>query len=577
FFRANTTPDITNLTQYEPLIDRYYQGKLVGTNIYDFELFDGSNSVNRTFQSAGTQLIYLLIDDVLQNKLDYTFFLNVTGFIFGFSVDYGKHPIRDGHSVGDGGGFLDYDFVDTDLTTAQIDRSGAIMAGNVSSINHVFDDFEDGALDQSLWQNGTCTIESTYRACSDETGGNLRIRTWANVGGTASIPANVLTQGSPNLPFSAFETEVFNFSIVVDYDGYDTSTDSTLSTGWAHITIFDNQVWDMTILDTPSGTSSAETADADIDFMFEKINRTHWRMTMWGSENSTAGGNPSSPSNIVYNGDQTIIPIDNWNYGIEFYVKSYAKNGVTTNTFYVSEVNITEWNRANSTLISKSIFDSSGFIDAASMEISVVNNSAFNKGDENISLYMSADDGDNWEFVTWTTGNESEFGQANFVFANQGEHLKFRIDFNNSNWDYNSTMLILHLNVSVSEGNVSNLVFDFGDDGSGDVTFSGELNSTNNPQKINLSSINISSAFTSTNRFTNNSVTYPHLYKIPISIASDSRGTLQIDAINLTYNPNPISLNTTSILNILSSSVNLSLFRIPMASSNSSVGTNASI
>ena len=577
FFRANTTPDITNLTQFEPLIDRYYDGKLVGSDIYDFELSDGSSSFNITFQNAGEQFVYLLIDDVLQNRLDYTFFLNVTGFLFGFSVDYGNHPNIEGSSIGDGIGFLDYDFVDTALTTAQIDRSGAIMTGNVSSINHVFDDFEDGALDQSLWLNGTCTLEATYRACSDETGGNLRIRTWANVGGTATMPANVFTQVSPLLPFTAFETEVFNFSIVVDYDGTDSASDATLSTGWAWITFFANQVWNMTILDVPSGTTASETADAEIDFMFEKINRTHWRMTMWGTENSTAQNNPSSPSEIVYNGDQTIIPIDNWDEGIEFFVKSFAKDGETTNTFYVSEVNRTAWNRANSTLISKSVFDSSGFIDAASMEITVINNSAFNKGDENITLYMSADDGDNWEFVTWTDGNESEFGVSNFVFANQGEHLKFRIDFNNTNWDYNTTMLIPHLNVSVIEGNVSNLVFDFGDDGTADFTFSDELNVTNSPQEINLSFVNISSAFTSTNRFINNSVTYPYLYKIPLSIASDSRGILQIDAINLTYNPNPVSLNITPILNTLSSSVNFTLFRIPIAASNSSVGTNASI
>ncbi|KKL90305.1 hypothetical protein LCGC14_1906020, partial [marine sediment metagenome] len=144
FFRANTTPDITNQTQYEPLIDRYYDGKLVGSNVYDFELSDGSSSSNVTFQNEGEQLVYLLIDDILQNMVDYSFFLNVTGFLFGFSVDYGNHPGIEGHSVGDGIGFLDYDFVDTALTTAQIDRSGAIMAGNVSSVNHFFDDFEDG-------------------------------------------------------------------------------------------------------------------------------------------------------------------------------------------------------------------------------------------------------------------------------------------------------------------------------------------------------------------------------------------------------------------------------------------------
>ena len=572
FFRANTTPDITNLTQYEPLIDRYYDGRLVGSNVYDFALSDGSNSSNVTFQNEGEQFVYLLIDDVLQNRLDYTFFLNVTGFLFGFFVDYGHYPE---HSIGDGLGFLDYDFVDMELTTAHTDRSGIIMAGNVSSINHVFDDFEDGVLDQSLWSNDSCVIEATYRTCADETGGNLRMRTWADVGGTASIPHTVFTQDSPELPLTVFESEVINFSIVVDYDGYDSSSDATLSDGSAHIQFFDNQVWDLVVLDTTSGIGAAERADADIDFMFEKINRTHWRMTMWGSENSTAGGKP--PSNIVYNGDQTIIPIDNWNEGVRLYVFSYAKNGVTSNDFFVSEINRTVWNRANSTLISKSIFDSSGFIDAASMEISVANNTAYNKGDENISLYMSADDGDNWEFVTWTIGNETEFGEANFVFANQGKHLKFRLDFNSSNWDYNSTMLILHLNVSVSEGNVSNLTFDFGDDGTADFTFPGELNSTNSPQEINLSFVNISSAFTDVNRFTNNSFTYPHLYEIPLSIYSDSRGTLQIDAINLTYSPNPVSLNITPILNALSNSVNATLFRIPIAASNSSVGANASI
>lgn len=562
FFNANETPDMSNLTQFEPLIDRYYQGKLIGSNIYNSELYDGSNSSNITFQNAGTQTVYLLIDEILRGTLDYTFFFNVTGYLFGFVEDYGRHPTRDGTSLGNGMGFEDYDFVDAGQTTAQIDPSGGIMAGNISSTHYILDDFGDGVLNQTLWSNGSCISAPPALTCADETGGNLRIRT-AMETGTAS--QTVTTQGSPNLPLTAFEAEVINFSIVADYNGQESSGSTT--DGTTYIKLFVNQVWNLTILDakTPYGS---EASDADLDFMFEKINRTHWRMTMWGTENASAAFDPSSPINIVYNGNQTIIPIDNYDVGILLYAKSIGDNNIVTNNLYMSEISRTLWTRQNSTLISNSVYDSDGDIDQASMEVSLINNSWV----ENVSLWMSADNGINWEGVTWTD-NKTEFGVKNFVFSNQGRNLRFRIDFNATSFNYNHTAIIPHLNISVEEANVSNLVFDWGNTDTEDDSIDGELNITNSPQEINLSRVNISAAFIDSNKFSNNSFTYPHTYKIPLSITSASRGTLEISLINITYNPNPISLNPVKILYLLNSSTNNTLFRIPFSAVNSSTDT----
>ena len=288
---------------------------------------------------------------------------------------------------------------------------------------------------------------------------------------------------------------------------------------------------------------------------------------MWGTENAS-NGNPATKVGIIYNGEETIIPIDGAEQMIYLLARSYTDNQVAETILYVHNVSIITNERQNSTLISNSIYDSDGDIDQASIAVRGLKNNF----SDNLSIFMSADNGENWESVTWTN-NESLMIYNNFVFSNQGRNLRFRFDFNNTDFNYNKTANIVYINISVEKGNTADLVFDWGNTDTTDDSIAGEVNSTNSPQEINLSRVDISTAFIDSNKFSNNSFTYPHTYKIPLSITSASRGTLEISLINITYNPNPISLNPVEILYLLNSSTNNTLFRIPFSAVNSSTDT----
>ena len=167
------------------------------------------------------------------------------------------------------------------------------------------------------------------------------------------------------------------------------------------------------------------------------------------------------------------------------------------------------------------------------------------------NFYVSADDGEHWENVEQ---------DIEHTFSYPGKNIKWKIDFrtNESAGYYNSTQVLTYLNVSTTMDNVSDLTFDFGDDGIIDFNISGDLNSTNSPYTVNLSSSDISDAFTSVRQV------YAHSYKIPMVISSNTKGQLNIDAINLTYNPNPIVLNTDYIQAFLGNSTGFVDFSIPI-------------
>lgn len=550
-FHANTTPDISNQTQYEPLIDRFFDGELIGDEVYVSEFFDNVNTINLTYGTGGEQLVYFLLDDILQTKTDYTFFLNVSGFLFGFDF-------TDGNTTSPSEGFDNYSNIDTALTTTQLDVSGIIMAKNVSKDSYIYDTFTTGPLNTLLWLNSSCdsdvSIPNTYSRCINASENTLR----SEVSSTGYVSGVVTEVFSINL--SRWETDRINFTISSNYTGQEDSGEKAAATS---VIKYDNTIlWNMTILD--SNTDDSETNNNLIEFRLSKHNRTHWQVERIGTENATAvQSGPDQELFLVYD-DTSFFQITNSD---ELYIKTEATcscTGSRISRYSMATFNLNEtlWTRENSSVISKSIYDTTSNIDKATIWANGVT-----AGGESNSPFLSADNGVTWESVT--------FGSEH-TFTTDGKNLKFKIDFNQTaSADLNFSSYITKINVSVPSGAPTNLSFDFGNDGVVDATLEGVINATNGTLQVNLSVVNISSAFNNSNRWSS-VITHVHVYKIPVSITSASRGILTVDVINLTYNPNPIFINTTNISRTLNSSTNFSTYRIPLGAFNNT-GTPANV
>lgn len=558
-YRANTTPDTSNSSQYVPLIDRYYEGYLNGSKIYLFTLYNPItdliyDTLNITYTAAGEKLIYFTVDDILQGRTDYTFFLNLTGYLFGF--DY-----TNGNSTTGYEGFDNYTWVDTTQTTANLDISGVVMPKNLTKAMYSYDNFEDGTLDQGRWTNSTCTIgggSGNDDNCVDETAGQMRMRQVLSDGFEAqSIAYSDL--------LDRFESDTINFSIIADYNGGDHSSGD--SNAVANLSFGGSLIWNLTVIDA-TGLNFDETADADLDFELMRINRTHWKATIWGTENASTvfGGT----FNKVHYGTERIFAV---NSNILRYHTWETECGSCTGTnyLYIDYVNESLYTRENSTIYSNSIYDSASNIDFVSgMWFS---GRVSNMNDENMTFYLSADNGVNWEEVvtiynSGTAGYVTDYsignyGISNHTFSNPGTNLRFRVDFVFGVENPNSTSQLWKMNISMPSGLPQNITLDFGNDGITDYSFpTGNLSGST---QGNVSYVNISSAFTSTNRYAG----LPHTYRIPLSITSATRGTIQISNINLTYDPNPVILNISRIQDLLDSSISFTTFRIPFSASNS--------
>ena len=542
FYFVNTTPTFngtaldSNSTSF---IDRAFHGLIVGSNLYLNEFFDGDSIKNISFPVASKKTVYFMLDDDIVNKV-YTLFFNITGYLFGFDYTDGSASVPTG--------FDNYSNIDTDLTTAHLDASGHIMAKNVSETLYFYDDFEDGELNQTLWVNSTCTT-GAQTACVSETGGSLFLELDLQDAAGGAIVQSLLLDKA--------ESDTINFSIVADYLGYDHTTSTITPT--TYIKFGGTTIWNLTYLDHVAPATD-ESADANLDFYLYKINKTHWGYRIYGTENATAGGNPNSPWGNVRYGTEKFVNVSTSQ--LYFYEYLTASGDRGTNDLYVEYMNRNLWTRENSTVISKSIYDASGDITQARLWVWTKNAAA--TPNEDLYAFLSADDGENWENV-WGNGTLH-------TFSNVGRHLRWRFDFNitGDDDDYLTTQ-IGKVNISMPSGYPENITFDFGGDDSIEYTFEGQLNSSNSPETVNLSGTNLSLAFDSSTQYWN------HTYRIPLIISSNTTGLIKINVINLTYNPNPISLNASRIQSHLDNSDGSFLnFTIPI-SYNNNTETDASV
>lgn len=185
----------------------------------------------------------------------------------------------------------------------------------------------------------------------------------------------------------------------------------------------------------------------------------------------------------------------------------------------------------DSTYYSSSVFDSSIPITAITMQETIFTDFS------EIFNFISTNDGDNYQNIIL---NQST------PITNPGDHVKFRTDFeiNESLGWYPNWPLLVDVEITSTPSNLSNLTFDFGNDGIIDYTIDGEISIANGTLEVDLSSADISSAFIDTAI-----VGKTHL--VPLVIGSDSAGAIILSDINLTYNPNPVYLNYSSIQSYL--------------------------
>lgn len=542
-FYANTTPDTSNQSDMEKHLDRFFFGTFRNFKLEITKFLNGSlieeSTTNITYSTGGTAFIDFLFDDSLNGTTDYTFSVNVSGFEFG--VDF-----TDGNTSGSLGtlGFDNYSLIDTSQTTAELDLSGGIMAKNVSIREYFFDDFEDTTVNQTLWTNTTCQDISQYFKCVRERGGILEL-----INQKKDVGANPVSTASSVGPFalSGFTSDSINFSIATYYKGQESSGFNAFTN--TYVSFGGTTIYSLLVLGSPT-VPSTEISSSTLNFSLTKVNKTTWQYQIWGDEDASATTNVSSPVHIDYTGVKNNFTVTD--SILKFNSNTGGNNDDIESYMNVSYVNQTLWTRENSSVVSNSIYDSSGLITKATLWYWLLTP---NPSDENTTAYMSADNGDNWESVS--SGSQH-------TFTNTGKNLRWRIDWNISATDnVRTSETIVRVNISIPSGFPTNISFDFGDDGITDATISGEFNSTNSPQIINLSGIDISSSFNESNRFTNWE-TYDHTFKIPLSITSDSIGTIRINELNLTYNPNPISLNMSNISTILSLGANSTNFRIPI-------------
>ena len=214
----------------------------------------------------------------------------------------------------------------------------------------------------------------------------------------------------------------------------------------------------------------------------------------------------------------------------------YGCDSITSWT-KLDNVNYTLPNYLNNTgYYSTSIFDSS--YDVAKVTPTVIGTGTGSGVNSTLTYFVSGDNGDNWQ--NFVSGVDTPL-------TNPGKHMKWAVSLSQPESGYTMDIpIITSVDFQAEPSNLSNLTFDFGNDGIIDYNISGDFTPDNGTVQINLTSSILSDSFTG-------SPIVGHTYKVPLIVSSDSAGTLAVDNINLTYNPNPVFLNYTSIQNFLTS------------------------
>ncbi|MFW9872077.1 MAG: hypothetical protein ACFFG0_03170 [Candidatus Thorarchaeota archaeon] len=593
-------------------IDRAYRGELIGSNIYLNQTFDNNNGTNNylqetnlSFENYGDKLIYFYLDD---NATIKSFLLNFSGFEYGFnfSEDFndttykdeilsntthfwrwelplGSNPLEflvDGFndssinttlwyvpsSSSSSGGGSDY----TETITNTEGTNGLSLTSSISQ------DFDEGEGDTTIINdylivNTTSLLNMvdgnyyTFNISFDGTGteraSTQHCEVWNTIdagvteiytsssywtcedtsGGYCSFTqtGNILVNISKN-----YSTSQFNYHL----SGLTTKSTTELGGCGAYSVVYNwtNGSWSQT--STNCGSANGVVNNSGIftptNYLYPITINSYITGDGWNyAETPSCYGDGRTC--LLYLNDYCI----NWYYcsnaGSEAVCEGSWGEGSCTwnptfsglkgcssasNTLTIYDAKQELNNIKNSSYYSLSVFDSSG-------DINSVDAYAVYNGE--ISPFISTDDGDNYQ-----TAN---FSNATNYIVSTGEHVKYYIKILVGEGGYLRNIPYLdYVELNAEKNNASNVSFDFGNDGTYDYTMSGELNSTNSPMTANLTLADISSAFSGSPDVGG------HTYLVPLRVFTSTAGIININNINLTYDPNPVILNKTAIINYLS-------------------------
>ena len=597
FYKTNTTN-----------IDRAYYGTIVENNVEVYDVWDNSNgtnlylnATNLTFSDLGDKSIYFYMDD---NSEFINLSLNATGVKYGFE-----------YSEGGSLGFTNFDYADK-LSSTSLLLGGYILTQGNTPTSFIYDTFNDGSIDSSKWDigisNGNYYTDPdpddryTYTINNGETGGYLRMEVvdfWEDFGNEDSgsgsvnnyIRSNYSTLNSWTPKVIEFELDYYTYAYEHD-EKNECTYRNTIKLGNVNVWVshIDNCEDDR----ADGYHSCAEYAEVtdNLKFTLTRQEKNIWNVKITGVEythgeyqvdastdcgnfhkyyNYTSGfwnfsttypgaGSACLPQSGALQNDFNISNV-NWNSLNQFYLNQYVSgwyDGVDnegcseidswTKVYFVNQ---TLYNLTNGTFVSESVYDSSGDIASATLEGEEV---GVGVTGEDIFYSMSADNGNTWESVT---------DGVEHTFSTPGRNIKWKADFNLTNPGYKSTTsFIRQMKINTTQSYLSNVTFDFGNDGNIDYTYEGELNETNSPITISLPSASLSNAFTGT------ADVGDHTYLVPLVIGTATNGQINLEKMNLTYNPNPISLDTSSIQDYLSTyGANETNFSIPIYSSGGNI------
>ena len=552
FYDCNTTS-----------FDRFYKGFLIGNNIYLNQSVDSSGAVfynwsNITFDNPGNATVYFAIDD---NATIVNISMNATGIDYGFS--YFDE-------------FVNFSNIDVTETSAQLHYGpgGFIQSPNSSLILNTLDTFSDASINGANWWYSSTESGDWGSAGVRETSGYLEAYGTVNNGYYTDI-----TKGF--YPWANFTWYYTSDSLSFDLDSYSYENEDDENEDDCHETnrvLFGNVVvWTEAAARWGDGDS---TNVADMGMNFIKVNNTHWMLNISGTQVRTNGpfrndcdGTGASvytydyskglysvnytdtecTDTIVAMSNSSIVTVDTDYVIIQVYDGfKVDSSGNCYGNSYIRMDNLknTMWNRTNGTVVSNSIFDSSSNIISATMNISGYNGA--NYGNYSFYLYMSANNGVNWESVS--NGVEK-------VFDYPGKHVKWKMFFNTTTPGYqNITSYLENVTIVTPVSNISNVEFDFGNDGTWDYKINGSFGSANDTVVVFMPNADISNAFSSRRTL------FAHMYQIPMRIYSASAGQLNLNVFNITYNPNPVIVNSTAIQDFLDDyGSNETNFTIPIA------------
>jgi len=582
-------------------IDRIFPGLLIDNIIYQNKFSDDTSNNSIYFTSLAPQIVKFFIDD---GATKMNLILDIYGYIFGFEYYYN---------------FNESNSLDEILTTGMIMGGFGLPKGdNLKSF--IYDEFLTSSnLNSSLWES---LPNDRYYVCNNEIsdshcdiGDEFYFDVNNYYSNNGMIMDSILSESARDTnisyatannyayvnytKFNIWTTQEINISIYYFNSGDESKSKKKCGFN-SELYIGTKEVWSSPFQyceDTYDSSCHEYSRSLD-DFGIHMVRNENnsWTATFYGAEeaygddiddgdcgwysyvynytNNSLSKTYENPhdeepncayyDSVEYTPNVRIISNLEWNTNEQFKFNQYS-NGRYDNgdadgcsdielIMNITLLNHSMYNMSNGTITSSLVFESDSDIQAATLNV----NSTQLQGNSIIN-YLSSDDGDNFEVVT--PGTEHSF-------SNIGTNLRYKYDINlNVSGYITNSPFIANMSIINPSGYPSNISFDFGDDGTIDASLVGEINFTNSPTKIEISSAITPSFF---DRYSE----YDHLYEIPLKIYSDSTGELFINNINITYNPNPIVLNIQSIYNFILNSIGKIDFPIKIGSLNGNITIN---